>query len=324
MLTFLPRLFVGLCLVSSVLMCSAQDAWPSKPIKIIVPVAPGGNVDIVARTLAKELTKGLGQPVLVENRPSASSLLGTQLVAKSNPDGYTLLAHSSTFFTAPLILSNAGYDPIKDFAPVSLTCKAAMVLVTGAQQPIQSVADVIQQAKARPEGLTVASSGNGSTGHIASEVFSNRAGIRMLNIFYKGNAQSVVDVISGQTQLMFDQISTSLSHIRSEKIRPIAVTSLNRSLLLPGIPSIAESGFPGYEDVTINMLLAPAGTPKEIVQRLHAEIVKSYAQAELVGSFAERGIELVASASPEDFGLLIKSEVARLTKVSRSAGIKAE
>jgi tripartite-type tricarboxylate transporter receptor subunit TctC len=250
--------------------------------------------------------------------------LGTQLVSKSNPDGFTLLAHSSTFFTAPLILSNAGYDPIKDFAPVSLTCKAAMVLVTGAQQPIQSVADVIQQAKARPEGLTVASSGNGSTGHIASEVFSNRAGIRMLNIFYKGNAQSVVDVISGQTQLMFDQISTSLSHIRSEKIRPIAVTSLNRSLLLPGIPSIAESGFPGYEDVTINMLLAPAGTPKEIVQRLHAEIVKAYAQAELVGSFAERGIELVASPSPEDFGLLIKSEVARLTKVSRSAGIKAE
>jgi len=305
-------------------MCSAQDAWPSKPIKIIVPVAPGGNVDIVARTLAKELTKGLGQPVLVENRPSASSLLGTQLVAKSNPDGYTLLAHSSTFFTAPLILSNAGYDPIKDFAPVSLTCKAAMVLVTGAQQPIQSVADVIQQAKERPEGLTVASSGNGSTGHIASEVFSNRAGIRMLNIFYKGNAQSVVDVISGQTQLMFDQISTSLSHIRSEKIRPIAVTSLNRSPLLPGIPSIAESGFPGYEDVTINMLLAPAGTPKEIVQRLHAEIVKAYAKAELVGSFAERGIELVASPSPEDFGLLIKSEVARLTKVSRSAGIKAE
>ncbi len=324
MLTFLPRLLVGLCLGSSVLMCSAQDAWPSKPIKIIVPVAPGGNVDIVARTLAKELTKGLGQPVLVENRPSASSLLGTQLVAKSNPDGYTLLAHSSTFFTAPLILSNAGYDPIKDFAPVSLTCKAAMVLVTGAQQPIQSVADVIQQAKARPEGLTVASSGNGSTGHIASEVFSNRAGIRMLNIFYKGNAQSVVDVISGQTQLMFDQISTSLSHIRSEKIRPIAVTSLNRSPLLPGIPSIAESGFPGYEDVTINMLLAPAGTPKEIVQRLHAEIVKAYAKAELVGSFAERGIELVASPSPEDFGLLIKSEVARLTKVSRSAGIKAE
>ena len=295
MLTFLPRLLVGLCLGSSVLMCSAQDAWPSKPIKIIVPVAPGGNVDIVARTLAKELTKGLGQPVLVENRPSASSLLGTQLVAKSNPDGYTLLAHSSTFFTAPLILSNAGYDPIKDFAPVSLTCKAAMVLVTGAQQPIQSVADVIQQAKARPEGLTVASSGNGSTGHIASEVFSNRAGIRMLNIFYKGNAQSVVDVISGQTQLMFDQISTSLSHIRSEKIRPIAVTSLNRSPLLPGIPSIAESGFPGYEDVTINMLLAPAGTPKEIVQRLHAEIVKAYAKDELVGSFAERGIELVAS-----------------------------
>ena len=324
MLTFLPRLLVGLCLGSSVLMCSAQDAWPSKPIKIIVPVAPGGNVDIVARTLAKELTKGLGQPVLVENRPSASSLLGTQLVAKSNPDGYTLLAHSSTFFTAPLILSNAGYAPIKYFAPVSLTCKAAMVLVTGAQQPIQSVADVIQQAKARPEGLTVASSGNGSTGHIASEVFSNRAGIRMLNIFYKGNAQSVVDVISGQTQLMFDQISTSLSHIRSEKIRPIAVTSLNRSPLLPGIPSIAESGFPGYEDVTINMLLAPAGTPKEIVQRLHVEIVKAYAQAELVGSFAERGIELVASPSPEDFGLLIKSEVARLTKVSRSAGIKAE
>ncbi|MEY3381301.1 MAG: hypothetical protein RL468_1899 [Pseudomonadota bacterium] len=312
----------GLSLLT--LTALAQDSWPSRPIKIIVPVAPGGNVDIVARNLAKELSKGLGQPVLVENRPSAASLVGTQLVAKAAPDGYTLLAHSSTFFSAPLIMKNAGYDPLKDFAPISLTCKAPMFLIASQSVPAKNLAELVQQAKARPGGFSVASSGNGSTGHIASEVFASRAGLKMLNIFYKGNAQAIVDVISGQTQLMFDQVSTAMAHVRSGKVRPLAVTSNTRSALFPEVPTIAESGYPGYEDVTLNMLLAPAGTPKEIVQRLHAELVKAYAQPAMVAQFAERGIDLVASASPEEFGQLIRSEVARLGKLANEVGIKAE
>jgi len=302
----------------------AQDRWPSRPIKIIVPVAAGGNVDIVARNLAKELSKGLGQPVLVENRPSAASLVGTQLVAKAAPDGYTLLATSSTFFSAPLIMKNVGYDPTRDFAPVSLTCKAPMFLIASQSAAVKDLADLVDQAKARPSGFSVASSGNGSTGHIASEVFSNRAGIKLLNIFYKGNAQAIVDIISGQTQLMFDQISTSMAHVRSGKVKPLAVTSSARSKLFPDVPTISESGYAGYEDVTLNMLLAPAGTPKDIVQRLHAELVKAYAQPEMVAQFAERGIDLVASPSPEAFGQLIRSEVERLGKLAKEAGIKAE
>lgn len=312
----------GLSLLA--LTALAQDSWPSRPIKIIVPVAPGGNVDIVARNLARELSKGLGQPVLVENRPSAASLVGTQLVAKAAPDGYTLLAHSSTFFSAPLIVNNAGYDPLKDFAPISLTCKAPMFLIASQLVPVKNLAELVQQAKTRPGGFSVASSGNGSTGHIASEVFANRAGLKMLNIFYKGNAQAIVDVISGQTQLMYDQISSAMAHVRSGKVRPLAVTSINRSSLFPEVPTIAESGYPGYEDVTLNMLLAPAGTPKEIIQRLHAEVAKAYAQPAMVAQFAERGIDLVASASPEEFGQLIRSEVARLGKLAKEVGIKAE
>ena len=302
----------------------AQDVWPSRPIKLIVPVAAGGTVDIVARMLAQELSKNLGQSVVVENRPSSASLVGTQLVAKAAPDGYTLLAHSSTFFTAPLISTNAGYDPVRDFTPITLTCKAPMVLVTGAGQSLKNLDDLVQQAKAKPGTFSVASSGNGSTGHIASEVFASRAGLRMLNVFYKGNAQAVVDVVSGQTQLLYDQFSTSIGHVRSGKLRPLAVTSLNRSPLFPDVPTIAESGLPGYEDVTLNMLLAPAGTPKEIVNRLHAEVVKAYTQPELIAKFAERGIELAASPTPEAFGQQVRAEVARLSKLSKDAGIKAE
>jgi len=199
-----------------------------------------------------------------------------------------------------------------------------MVLVTGPGLQVKTLSELVQQAKANPGSVSVASSGNGSTGHIASEVFANRAGLRMLNVFYKGNAQAVVDVVSGQTQLLFDQFSTSLPHVRSGKLRPLAVTSASRSPLFPDVPTIAESGFPGYEDVTWNLLLAPAGTPKEIVNRLHAEIVKAYSQPELIAKFAERGIELTASASSEIFGQQVRAEVGRLSKLSKEAGIKAE
>jgi tripartite-type tricarboxylate transporter receptor subunit TctC len=199
-----------------------------------------------------------------------------------------------------------------------------MVVVTGPGLQVKNLNELVQQAKANPGSVSVASSGNGSTGHIASEVFASRAGLRMLNVFYKGNAQAVVDVVSGQTQLLFDQFSTSIVHVRSGKLRPLAVTSLNRSPLFPDVPTIAESGYPGYEDVTWNMLLAPAGTPKDIVNRLQAEVAKAYTQPELLAKFAERGIDLVASPSSDVFGQQVRAEVARLSKLSKEAGIKAE
>jgi len=317
-----------LCLITGMLfsiLSFAQNTadYPNKPIHIIVPVAAGGNVDIVARTLGNEMTKILGQSVIIENKPSSASIVGTQYVAKAPPDGYTLLAHSSTFFAAPLISNNAGYDPVRDFAPISLTCKVPMFVMVNPSIQAKNIQEFVQYSKANP-GIAVASSGNGSTGHIAAEVFSNRAGIKFTNIFYKGNAQAMVDVFSGQVPMMFDQISTGVQNVKSGKLKALAITSLERSSLMPEIPTMAESGYPGYEDVTLNLLLAPAGTPKEITQKLHAAVVKALNQPELKAKFAERGIDLVTSSSTDDLGVVIKSEVIRLQKLAKSAGIKPE
>ena len=317
-----------LCLITGMLfsiLSFAQNTadYPNKPIHIIVPVAAGGNVDIVARTLGNEMTKILGQSVIIENKPSSASIVGTQYVAKAPPDGYTLLAHSSTFFAAPLISNNAGYDPVRDFAPISLTCKVPMFVMVNPSIQAKNIQEFVQYSKANP-GIAVASSGNGSTGHIAAEVFSNRAGIKFTNIFYKGNAQAMIDVFSGQVPMMFDQISTGVQNVKSGKLKALAITSLERSSLMPEIPTMAESGYPGYEDVTLNLLLAPAGTPKEITQKLHAAVVKALNQPELKAKFAERGIDLVTSSSTDELGVVIKSEVSRLQKLAKLAGIKPE
>jgi tripartite-type tricarboxylate transporter receptor subunit TctC len=297
--------------------------YPNKPIHIIVPVAAGGNVDIVARTLGAEMSKILGQTIIVENKPSSASIVGTQYVAKAAPDGYTLLAHSSTFFAAPLIANNAGYRPVEDFAPISLTCKVAMFVMVNNAVSAKTIQDFVLLAKTHP-GMAVASSGNGSTGHIAAEVFATRSGVKFTNIFYKGNAQSMIDVFSGQVPMMFDQVSTGVQNVLTGKLRALAITSLERSPLMPQVPTLAESGYPGYEDVTLNLLLAPAGTPKEIIQKLHFAVVKSLNQVELKKQFADKGIDLQSSQTPEDLGSLIKSEVVRLQKVALSAGIKPE
>jgi tripartite-type tricarboxylate transporter receptor subunit TctC len=324
----MKSLFRLLCLISSLsfsIFSFAQNTvdYPNKPIHIIVPVAAGGNVDIVARTLGNEMSKILGQSVIIENKPSSASIIGTQYVAKAAPDGYTLLAHSSTFFAAPLISNNAGYDPVKDFAPISLTCKVPMFVMVNPIIQAKNIQEFVQYSKANP-GIAVASSGNGSTGHIAAEVFANRAGIKFTNIFYKGNAQAMVDVFSGQVPMMFDQISTGVQNVKSGKLKALAITSLERSSLMPEIPTMAESGYPGYEDVTLNLLLAPAGTPKEIIQKLHGAVVKALNQPELKTKFAERGIDLVTSSSTDELGVVIKSEVSRLQKLAKSAGIKPE
>src|SRR3954465_4386994 len=293
--------------------------YPSRVIKFVVPVAAGGTCDIVARTLAQRLSEALGQQVIVENRPSASSLVGTQLVAKSPPDGYTLLATSTTFLSAPAVVKEPGYDPVKDFAPITLTCRVPMVLDVNPNLPAHSIREFIALAKARPGDITYAASGVGSTGHIAGELFARQAGIKMLAIQYKGNAQSIVEVIGGQVAMMFDQIGTSAPYIKAGKLRPLGITSKKRSQLFPGLPTIDEAGLPGYEDYTINVLLAPAGTPKDILSRMQAEVSKIAATAELHKRFLDQGIELIASASPDEFAAYVKSEVARYAKLAKEA-----
>jgi tripartite-type tricarboxylate transporter receptor subunit TctC len=298
--------------------------YPHRAIRIIVPLAPGGNVDIVARTLADQVSKSLGQAVLVENRPGASSLVGTQFVARSPADGYTLLAVANTFATVPLIVASPGYDPLKDFTGITLTCLVPQVLVANPAFPARSVKELVELARSQPGKISYASSGNGSTGHMAAELFNRQAGVTMLHVPYKGNSQALVDVISGQVAMMFDQVSTSTPQIRAGKVRAIAVTSLARSPLLPDVPTVDESGVPGYEDITFNGMVAPAGTPRAALVRLNRAVAEAVRAPDLYKRFIERGVELKASDSPEEFTGHIRAEFEKKGRLAREAGIKAE
>ena len=301
-----------------------SGGYPARPVRLIVPVAPGGNLDLVARSLAQQLTDNFGQQVLVDNRPGASSLVGTQFVAKSPPDGYTLLVMANTFVTAPLIVPHPGYDPLKDFTAVTLTCLVPQVIVVNPALPVRSVRELIALATARPGELSYASSGAGGTGHMAAELLSRQVGVKMLHVPYKGNAQAIVDVIGGQVMLMFDQVSTSEAYIKAGKLRALAVTSRKRSPLFPALPTVDESGAPGYEDITFNGFMAPAGTPREILVRMQEEVAKVVRAPALHNRFLERGVELTASASPEDFNAYVRAEMEKKGKLVREAGIKLD
>jgi tripartite-type tricarboxylate transporter receptor subunit TctC len=300
------------------------QSYPMKPVRIIVPLVPGGNLDIVARAVAQRLGEGLGQQIIVENRPGASSLVGTQYVAKSAPDGYTLLAMANTFTSVPAVIANPGYDPVKDFTGVTMTCKVAQVLVINPTLPVKSIKELVALAKARPGELSYASSGNGSTGHFAAELFNQKAGLKMLHVPYKGNAQAIVDIIAGQVMMMYDQVSTSAPLVKAGKLRALAVTSSTRSNLFPDLPTINEAGVKGYEAITFNGLLAPAGAPPEALSRLQGEVAKAVAVPAMRNTFLERGVQLTASSSPEEFSSYIRNEVAANATLARNAGIVAQ
>jgi tripartite-type tricarboxylate transporter receptor subunit TctC len=300
------------------------QGYPARPVRIIIPFAAGGNVDLVVRGIAPRLSELLGQQVLADNRPGSSGLLATHLVQKAAPDGYTLLAMANTFAVVPSIVPNPGYDPLKDFAGVSQTCLVPQVLVVNTALPVRSLIQLVALAKARPGEMSYASAGVGGTGHMAAELFNRHVGVKMLHVPYKGNAQAIVDVISGQVTMMFDQVSTSASHVRAGKLRGLAVTSLKRSPLFPDLPTIDESGVRGFEDITFNGLVAPAGTPREALARLNAAVAKAVAAPEPRGRFLQIGVELVASASPDAFMQYINAEFVKKAKLAREAGIKIE
>ncbi|MEQ1776306.1 MAG: tripartite tricarboxylate transporter substrate binding protein [Burkholderiales bacterium] len=306
-----------------VTVVQAQN-FPSKQVRIVVPLAPGGNLDIVARAVAAPMGDAFGQQVIVENRPGASSLVGTQFVAKAPADGYTLLAIANTFATVPSLMKNPGYDALKDFAGVSLTCLVPQVLVVTRTLPARSVKELIALGKAQPGQLAYGTSGAGSTGHIAAELLGIQAGIKLLHIPYKGNSAAIIDVIAGNVQMMFDQVSTSKSYVDSGKLRALGVTSLKRSPLFPDVPTIDESGLKGYEEITFNGLIAPAGTPREALVRLQSEVSRIVRLPELRKRYIERGIELTASASPDEFTAYIKVEFDKKAKLASVAGIRIE
>ena len=278
---------IAIALASAALTVAAPavlgQIYPTKPVRIINPLAAGGNVDIVARGVAEQLSKALGQQVLVENRPGASALIGTRYVKTQAPDGYTLLAIANTFARVPAIIADAGYDPIKDFTGVSQTCDIPMVLVVNP--------------------------GNGGTGHVATEMFAQQAGIKMMQVPYKGNAPATTDLVGGQIMLMFDQVSTSAGYIKAGRLRGLGVTSKTRSPLFPDMPTIDESGVKGFEDTTFNGLVAPAGTSRELLEKLRAEVVKAVAVPALRERFDRNGIPLVASNSLDEYNAFLRRHV---------------
>jgi len=303
---------------------SAFAQYPAKPIRMIVPLVPGGNQDIVARAVAEEIAKNLGQPVVVENRPGQSAIIGTQFVKNSPPDGYTLLSVAVTFARVPAVVKAAGYNAASDFTGVSLVCRIPQVLVVHPSFPAKSVPELVAAAKARPGEVSFGSSGNGSTGHVAAEMFMRMTGTRLLHVAYKGNAQALVDVMGGQINMMFDQVSTSGPQVKGGKLRALGVTTISRTAVLPDVPSLHELGLTNFEDVTWNGIVAPAATPKEILNRLHGAIAKIMNNEDLKKRYLERGIELAASDSPAQFSAYIKSQAEDFANLVREAGIKVE
>ena len=316
-------------LAAILLSTLAATAWgqtapyPAKLVRIVNPVAPGGNQDIVARAYAEQLSRNLGQQFVVESRPGASAIVGTRFVKSASADGYTLLAISNTFARTPTMIKEAGYDPLKDFAAVSMTSDTPLVFAINPTLPVRTVKEFIALAKQRPGEISSGSSGSGSTGHVAAEMFSRQAGIKLLHIQYKGAAPAVIDLVGGHVMLRFDQVSTSLPHIRSGKLRALGVTTLKRSALLPETPTIDEAGLPGFQDSTFNGLMAPAGTPRAVLERLRAEVAKTAAVTELRNRYNEMGIELVSSATPEEFGGFLRKHVEEFIKLAWDAGLTA-
>jgi tripartite-type tricarboxylate transporter receptor subunit TctC len=313
-------------LLATVLLCSslAHAQFPTKPLHLIVPFPPGGGNDTVARAIAQQLGPDLGQPVVIDNRPGAGGSVGAELAARAPADGYTLfLAGVGSHAVNPNLHRKLPYDPVKDFAPISLIASAPSVLVVNPALPARTFAEFGAYARANPGKLNYASNGNGSAAQLAAAMYETMADVRMVHVPYKGIAPAMTDLMSGEVQLMFGTIVALVPHIQAGKLRALAVTSRTRSALLPDIPTIAESGLPDYQAGSWYGILAPAGTPREVIERLHAAIIKALEQPDVSKRLAAEGAEVIGS-TPEEFGAHIKAEIARVGSVVRAAGIRIE
>ncbi len=316
-------LAAGALLATASTLAAAQ-AWPSKPIKYVVPFAAGGTTDILARTISEKLSVALGQPVVVENKPGAGGGLGAAEVAKAAPDGYTIMGGTiSTHAINASLYKNLPYDPVKDFAPITLIARVPNMLVINNDIPAKDVAELIALMKANPGKWSFASSGNGTSQHLSGELFKGMAGADMQHIPYKGSAPALTDVMGGQVTMTFDNITTAWPLARGGKLRALAVTTAKRSPVSPEVPTLAESGLPGYEIGSWQGVFAPAGTPPEIVKRLNTEIVKIINSPDVQKKLLELGAEPVAN-SPEEFTALVKTEVVKWGDVVKKSGAKVD
>jgi tripartite-type tricarboxylate transporter receptor subunit TctC len=300
------------------------QTYPSKPVRFVVPLAPGGGSDLVARTVAMKLTEALGQPVVIDNRAGAAGSIGADIAAKSPPDGHTLfLGSNGPLAINPSLYAKLPYDASRDFAPVSLVTVMPFVLVVHPTLPVKSVKELIALAKSRPGQLNYGSPGNGSTTHLANELLKSMTGMQIAHVPYKGVAPAATDLISGNIQMMSGDLSTLVPHVRSGRMRPLAVTSARRSELLPELPTVAEAGVPGYEAIGWFGVLVPAGTPAAIVERLNGAMLKGLAAPDARQRLSAFGGD-VAAGSPEQFAAHIRTEAAKWGKLIKAIGLKAD
>jgi tripartite-type tricarboxylate transporter receptor subunit TctC len=302
----------------------AQQAFPSKPLRVVIPWPPGGANDIAGRTVMLRVADTIGQPVVIDNRGGAGGTIGTDHVAKSAPDGYTLLVQSVTHVANAHLYQKLPYDTLRDFAPVALLTAQTAVLVVHPSLPVKSVKEFVALARARPDQLMYSTAGNGSIPHLSMALFGSMTGTKLVHVPYKGGGPQVVGLLGGEAQASLATIASVIAHIKTGRLRALGVASARRSPTLPDVPTIAESGLPGYEAATFNAVLAPAAVPAAIVSRMHAAIAAAVKQPDLRGRMAELGIELMANASPEEATAFVRSEVARMARLVKEAGIKAD
>ena len=314
-------------LFAALMLTLALDAWaqayPARSVKIVVPATPGGAIDLIARTLAEKLTPALGQPVVVENKPGAANNLGTDFVAKSPPDGYTLVIVASSHATNKHMYKNLPFDPVKDFEPVVYTHVVPLLLAVHPSVPAKNVQELVTWVKANPDKAIYASSGPGSSLHMAAELFMSMSGTKMHHVPYKGSSAAHPDLLSGRTVMIFDTITAIRGHVKAGTVRGLAVTTLSRSSAMPELPTIDESGLKGYDAATWGGILAPAGTPKDVVAKLNGAINTALKQEDVRARLTGAGIE-IQGGTPEHFGNVIKAEVEKWGRIVKAAGIQPE
>ena len=317
------RSWAAALLISTSGSAFAQQAYPNKPIRLIVPFAPGGSNDIVARIIGYKFGESFGQQVIIDNRGGASGIIGTDLAAKATPDGYTLLMMSLTLAVNPSLYKKLPYDTEKDLIPVSLVASAPLILVVHPSLPVKSLKELIAHVKANPGKFNFGSGGPGTTPHLAGEMWKSMAGLQMTHVPYKGGGPALADLMGGQLQLMLENIPSTLPHVKSGKLRMLALSGLKRSALVADVPTLDEAGLKGYEIVGWNGLFLPGGTPNAIVTRLHNETVKALAAPDIKDRLSGLGAEGVGN-TPAQFSAFMKAEIRKWAQVARDAGLRVE
>lgn len=315
-----------IALIAMAALLAAQTAtvaqaqpWPSRPIHLVVGFPPGGSTDLAARALGDKLSGALGQPVVVDNKPGASGNIAADFVARSAADGYTLLVAATSFATAPAFFPKLTWSPVKDFAPVSLVASVPIIVVVNPDVPAKSAQELIAYSKANPGKLNLASPGAATLTRLSGEMFKQMAGVDWVTVHYKGGQPAAADMLGGQAHVMFANISDVISFVKAGRLRALAVTTAKRSAIVPELPTLAESGMPGFEASTWQAVMAPLGTPSEVVQRLNAEIVRAMAVPEMKARFLGFGTD-AATSTPEELGVFLAKEVAKIGKIAKDVG----